>query len=42
VDVVTAPFVYLRLHGRKAEHAWDYTKEELQPYCDKVGRWVSG
>lgn len=33
---MTAPFVYLRLHGKKAEHAWDYTREELQPYVDKA------
>ena len=36
VDEVTADFVYLRLHGKKAVHAWDYTDEELAPYADKV------
>ncbi len=39
---MTAGFVYLRLHGKKAEHAWDYSREELQPEVDKVGQWNLG
>ncbi|GAB5030667.1 Hypothetical protein NocV09_00303330 [Nannochloropsis oceanica] len=27
--------VYLRLHGLKEEHAWDYSREELALYVDK-------
>lgn len=29
---------YVRLHGMRAEHEWDFTDEELRPYVDKVGR----
>jgi uncharacterized protein YecE (DUF72 family) len=33
---VTADFVYLRLHGKEREHAWDYTDDELEPYLQQV------
>jgi hypothetical protein len=35
-DVVTSDWVYARLHGKKDEHVWDYSAEELQPYADKI------
>lgn len=35
---VTAPFVYLRLHGLAAEdaHRWDYSGDELAPWVDHL------
>ena len=38
-QLTSSSFVYLRLHGLKEEHAWDYSKEELAPYVEKVKRW---
>ncbi len=35
---VTAPFVYLRMHGLSTEDAyrWDYRAEELAPWVDRL------
>jgi hypothetical protein len=35
-DVATSDWVYVRLHGKKDEHVWDYSAQELQPYADKI------
>ena len=35
-DVATSDWVYVRLHGKKDEHVWDYSSEELQPYAARV------
>jgi uncharacterized protein YecE (DUF72 family) len=34
--VTTSDWVYVRLHGKKEEHVWDYTSDELQPYAEKI------
>lgn len=35
---LTAPFVYLRLHGLdpQRQYAWDYTPDELAPWVDRL------
>jgi uncharacterized protein YecE (DUF72 family) len=35
-DVATSDWVYLRLHGKKDEHVWDYSSDELQPYVARI------
>jgi uncharacterized protein YecE (DUF72 family) len=32
----TSDWVYVRLHGKKDEHVWDYSSEELQPYVERI------
>jgi uncharacterized protein YecE (DUF72 family) len=32
----TSDWTYVRLHGKKDEHVWDYSADELQPYADKI------
>jgi uncharacterized protein YecE (DUF72 family) len=41
-DMVTADFVYVRLHGSSALYASDYTDEELELWATKVKGWVHG
>ena len=41
-EVVTADFVYVRLHGSSALYASDYTDEELERWATKVKLWVQG
>jgi uncharacterized protein YecE (DUF72 family) len=41
-EVVTAPFVYVRLHGSSALYASDYTDEELAAWAAKIQRWTAG
>ena len=38
-EVVTADFVYVRLHGSKKLYASDYSEEELQTWAKKVREW---
>ena len=41
-EVVTASFVYVRLHGSSALYSSDYTDEELTSWANKVTAWTSG
>jgi uncharacterized protein YecE (DUF72 family) len=41
-EVITADFVYVRLHGSSALYASDYTDEELASWSAKVKAWTSG
>lgn len=40
---VTAPFVYLRLHGPDREHlyAGSYTDDDLRWWADRIGEWAA-
>ena len=38
-EVVTAPFVYVRLHGSRALYLSSYTDEELDTWAAKLRRW---
>ncbi|MBW1740927.1 MAG: DUF72 domain-containing protein [Deltaproteobacteria bacterium] len=38
-EVVTADFVYIRLHGSKKLYASDYSEEELQAWAQKIKEW---
>jgi uncharacterized protein YecE (DUF72 family) len=38
-EVVTAPFVYMRLHGSQKLYASEYSDEELKVWRDKILRW---
>jgi uncharacterized protein YecE (DUF72 family) len=38
-ETVTAPFVYIRLHGSQRLYASDYSKEELETWRDRIVRW---
>lgn len=40
--ITSSHFVYLRLHGLKEEHAWDYTREELDEYVRNIKKWREG
>ncbi len=40
-DVITADFVYLRLHGSKAMFSSKYTKKELRNLSDKIKKWIT-
>jgi uncharacterized protein YecE (DUF72 family) len=40
-EEVTAPFVYVRLHGSRVLYGSDYTDEELQAWAARVRRWSS-
>jgi uncharacterized protein YecE (DUF72 family) len=39
-EAITAPFVYLRLHGRTALYASNYTDEELHELAAKIRGWA--
>jgi len=39
-DVVTADFVYIRMHGSKIMFASKYTKEELKDLAKKIKKWL--
>ena len=38
-EVVTADFVYVRLHGSKKLYASDYSEGELQTWAQKINEW---
>ena len=38
-EVLTADFVYVRLHGSKKLYASDYSEEELQVWAGKIKAW---
>ncbi len=38
-EVVTADFVYIRLHGSQKLYASDYSGEELQTWAQKINKW---
>jgi uncharacterized protein YecE (DUF72 family) len=40
-EALTAPFVYIRLHGSSALYASDYTDEELTEWAAKIERWTT-
>jgi uncharacterized protein YecE (DUF72 family) len=40
-EEVTAPFVYVRLHGSRVLYGSDYTEEELRPWAARVRRWTA-
>lgn len=40
-EAVTAPFVYVRLHGSSALYASDYTDDELAQWAAKIARWTA-
>jgi len=39
INVVTANFVYIRMHGTREHHATDYTDAELQTWADRIHGW---
>ncbi|MDI6602833.1 MAG: DUF72 domain-containing protein [Patescibacteria group bacterium] len=39
-EVVTADFVYIRMHGSKVLFSSKYTKEELSPLAQKIKKWL--
>lgn len=41
-EVLTAPFVYLRLHGSQSLYTHCYSEEELQIWAHKVKEWLCG
>jgi uncharacterized protein YecE (DUF72 family) len=41
-EEVTAPFVYVRLHGSQVLYASRYTSEELDAWAARVEAWVGG
>jgi uncharacterized protein YecE (DUF72 family) len=41
-EEVTAPFVYVRLHGSQVLYGSQYTPEELDRWADRVAGWVQG
>jgi uncharacterized protein YecE (DUF72 family) len=41
-EVLTAPFVYVRLHGSEALYASRYSDDELDRWADKLTRWSEG
>lgn len=40
---VTAPFVYVRLHGPDTEHlyAGSYSDDDLRWWADRIGEWAA-
>jgi uncharacterized protein YecE (DUF72 family) len=38
-EVITADFVYIRLHGSRKLYASDYTEEELMSWARKIEKW---
>lgn len=39
-EIVTADYVYLRLHGSKRLYASSYSEEELQTWAVKINQWA--
>ncbi len=39
-DVVTANFVYVRMHGSKVLFSSKYTKKELKDLAQKIKKWL--
>lgn len=39
-EVITADFVYLRMHGSKVLFTSNYTKKELQDLAQKIKKWL--
>jgi len=40
VDIITADFVYIRLHGSKLMFSSKYTKKELSSLTQKIKKWL--
>lgn len=38
-EIITAPFVYIRLHGSQRLYASEYTDDELVAWRDKILQW---
>jgi uncharacterized protein YecE (DUF72 family) len=38
-EMVTAEFIYLRLHGRDKLYASSYTEDQLKEIAEKIGKW---
>lgn len=38
-EVVTADFIYVRLHGSQRLYASEYTEEELKEWVRKINTW---
>jgi uncharacterized protein YecE (DUF72 family) len=38
-EVITADFIYIRLHGSKKLYASDYSEEELHAWAEKIRKW---
>jgi uncharacterized protein YecE (DUF72 family) len=41
-EMITASFVYVRLHGSTVLYASDYGDDELESWAAKIRRWSSG
>jgi len=41
-EEITAPFVYVRLHGSRVLYGSDYTEEELRTWADRIRQWTAG
>jgi uncharacterized protein YecE (DUF72 family) len=42
VEEVTAPFVYLRLHGSRRTYGSSYSDGEIARWAERIGRWAAG
>eukprot|EP00928_Gymnodinium_smaydae_P098918 TRINITY_DN930_c1_g1_i1.p1 TRINITY_DN930_c1_g1~~TRINITY_DN930_c1_g1_i1.p1 ORF type:complete len:360 (-),score=43.78 TRINITY_DN930_c1_g1_i1:178-1257(-) len=40
-DLITADFVYIRLHGDNDEHTYRYSEDELKAHAEQIHRWRS-
>ena len=40
-EVITADFVYLRLHGREQLYASDYQDNDLRSFAEKITNWMN-
>lgn len=40
-EIITAPFIYIRLHGHTQLYASEYTEEELIHWNQKIESWAS-
>lgn len=38
-EVITADYIYIRLHGHEVLYASKYTKEQLKKYAKKIKKW---
>jgi uncharacterized protein YecE (DUF72 family) len=41
-DIITASFVYLRMHGSKSRYESLYTDDELSAWAREIRGWLSG
>lgn len=39
-EVVTADFIYIRMHGSRVLFTSNYTKKELQDLAQKIKKWL--